>query len=52
VGSEVSGVRAGSVELYKLNSRTNKTGLGITLKVMADDRINIFGKGYYLLSRW
>ncbi len=38
-----------SQRLYKLNSSVanNKTGLGITLKVMAGDRIDIFGKSYY-----
>jgi RHS repeat-associated protein len=38
---------ANSAKLYKLNSTTNKTGLGITLKVMAGDKIDIFGKSYY-----
>lgn len=38
---------ANSNKLYKLNSTTNKTGLGITLKVMSGDRIDIFGKSYY-----
>jgi RHS repeat-associated protein len=38
---------ANSQKLYKLNSNTNKTGLGITLKVMAGDKIDIFGKSYY-----
>lgn len=36
-----------SQKLYKLNSSTNKTGLGITLKVMAGDKIDVFGKSYY-----
>ena len=36
-----------SAKLYKLNSITAKTGLGITLKVMAGDIIDIFGKSYY-----
>ncbi|MBL7709155.1 MAG: hypothetical protein JNJ86_08775 [Chitinophagaceae bacterium] len=38
-----------SQRLYKLNSGVpgGKTGLGITLKVMAGDRIDIFGKSYY-----
>ncbi|MBG9374982.1 RHS repeat-associated core domain-containing protein [Panacibacter sp. DH6] len=36
-----------STKLYKLNSNTNKTGLGITLKVMAGDIIDIYGKSYY-----
>jgi RHS repeat-associated protein len=33
--------------VYKLNSNSNKTGLGITLKVMAGDKLDIFGKSYY-----
>jgi len=41
---------ANSAKLYKLNSVTNKTGLGITLKVMAGDRIDIFGKSYYFTN--
>ncbi len=36
-----------SPKLYKLNSGTIKTGLGITLKVMSGDRIDIHGKSYY-----
>lgn len=36
-----------STKLYKLNSSTAKTGLGITLKVMAGDKIDVFGKSYY-----
>lgn len=39
--------QSNSKQLYKLNSNTNKTGLGITLKVMAGDRLDIFGKSYY-----
>ena len=35
---------ANSQKLYKLNGNSNKTGLGISLKVMAGDRIDIFGK--------
>jgi RHS repeat-associated protein len=42
-----SNTTANSVKLYRLNSNTNKTGLGITLKVMAGDKIDIFGKSYY-----
>jgi|CXWL01.1.fsa_nt_gi YD repeat-containing protein len=38
---------ANSQKLYKLNSNTNKTGLGMTLKVMAGDKIDVFGKSYY-----
>ena len=37
-------------KLYKLNSSANKTGLGITLKVMAGDTISIFGKSYYFTN--
>lgn len=33
--------------LYQLNSNSNKTGMGITLKVMAGDRIDVLGKSYY-----
>jgi len=40
--------QANSQKLYKLNSTTNKTGLGITLKVMAGDKIDIFGKSYWV----
>ena len=36
-----------SAKLYKLNSNTAKSGLGITLKVMAGDRIDVLGKSYY-----
>ncbi|MBS1748681.1 MAG: hypothetical protein JST63_02130, partial [Bacteroidetes bacterium] len=43
-------VTANSAKLYKLNSNTNKMGLGITLKVMAGDRIDIFGKSYYFTN--
>jgi RHS repeat-associated protein len=38
---------ANSERLYKLNSNANKTGLGITLKVMSGDVIDILGKSYY-----
>jgi RHS repeat-associated protein len=39
-----------STKLYKLNSNTNKTGLGITLKVMAGDKVDVFGKSYYFTN--
>jgi RHS repeat-associated protein len=39
-----------SANLYQLNSNTNKTGLGITLKVMAGDKIDVFGKSYYFTN--
>lgn len=38
---------ANSTKLYRLNSNEAKTGLGITLKVMAGDKIDVFGKSYY-----
>ncbi|HEV7780489.1 MAG TPA: RHS repeat-associated core domain-containing protein [Chitinophagaceae bacterium] len=40
---------ANSQKLYHLHS-ANKSGLGITLKVMAGDRIDILGKSYYYLE--
>jgi RHS repeat-associated protein len=43
-----SNTTANSTQVYKLNSSTgDKSGLGITLKVMAGDVIDIFGKSYY-----
>ncbi len=39
---------AGSDKLYKLNATTNKTGLEFIIKVMAGDKIDIFGKSYFL----
>ncbi len=36
-----------SSKLYSLNSAGTKMGLGITLKVMAGDKIDVFGKSYY-----
>ena len=42
-----SSVNSNSQKLYKLNGSSNKTGLGITLKVMAGDKIDIFVKSYY-----
>ena len=39
-----------SANLYKLNSNSNKTGLGITLKVMAGDKLDVFGKSYYFTN--
>jgi RHS repeat-associated protein len=46
-----SNTSANSERLYKLNASANtpanKTGLGITIKVMAGDAINIFGKSYH-----
>jgi len=44
-----SNVTANSQKLYKLiaSSGGGVTGLGITLKVMSGDRIDIYGKSYY-----
>jgi RHS repeat-associated protein len=46
-----SNYTANSARLYQLNAATNtmpnKTGLGIVLKVMAGDNINIYGKSYH-----
>lgn len=36
-----------STKMYRLKSTENKTGLGITLKIMAGDKIDVFGKSYY-----
>jgi RHS repeat-associated protein len=38
----------GSTKLYKLNATANKTGLEFIIKVMAGDKIDIFGKSYFL----
>ncbi len=45
--SDPSFEAANSTKLYKLNSNTAKTGLGMTLKVMAGDKLDVFGKSYY-----
>ena len=39
---------AGSSKLYKLNAITNRTGLEFIIKVMAGDKIDIFGKSYFI----
>jgi RHS repeat-associated protein len=40
-----------SDKLYRMNSSsTAKTGLGMTLRVMAGDKLNIFGHSYYTQS--
>lgn len=36
-----------SANVYRLNANTNKTGLGITLKVMAGDKVNVASKSYH-----
>ena len=43
-------VTATSKKAYWLNANTNKTGLGITLKVMVGDRIDILGKSHCPVS--
>jgi len=43
-----SNTTATSAKMYKLNGNTgDKTGLGITLKVMAGDNVNIYGRSYW-----
>lgn len=42
-----SNVTANSEKVYRVNATENKTGLGIVLKVMAGDRIDILGKSWY-----
>ncbi|WP_206513799.1 DUF6443 domain-containing protein [Pseudoflavitalea rhizosphaerae] len=37
-----------SNNLYKLNALTNRTGLEFAIKVMAGDKVDIFGKSYFL----
>ncbi|MCP9752803.1 RHS repeat-associated core domain-containing protein [Ferruginibacter sp. HRS2-29] len=43
-----SNTAATTTKMYKTNAGTNKTGLGIVLKVMAGDKLNIYGKSYHL----
>jgi RHS repeat-associated protein len=38
---------ASSGYVYQLNGNSNKTGLGIVLKVMAGDKLSVAGKSYY-----
>jgi RHS repeat-associated protein len=38
---------ANSTKMYKLDNTTQKTGLGITLKVMSGDNIDIYAKSFY-----
>jgi len=46
-----SNISVNSQYVYKLNGATgDKTGLGITLKVMAGDNVNIFGKSVYHIN--
>lgn len=52
-GNQYAGNLAGkSKKMYKLNGsrEATKTGLGITLKVMAGDAVNIFAKSYYFVN--
>jgi hypothetical protein len=39
-----------STKLYRLKSSEAKIGLGITLKVMAGDKIDVAGKSYYFVN--
>lgn len=46
-----SNTSATSQYMYRLNGQTgDKTGLGITLRVMAGDKVNIWGRTYYHLN--
>jgi RHS repeat-associated protein len=38
----------GSNNLYELDANNNKTGLEFVMKVMAGDKVDIFGKSYFL----
>jgi RHS repeat-associated protein len=38
---------ANSSKVYKLNKNSQNMGLGITLRVMSGDKIDIYGKSYY-----
>ena len=40
---------AGSTKLYWLNATANKTGLEFIIKVMAGDKVDIFGKSYFIM---
>lgn len=42
---------ATSQYMYRLNATSNKTGLGIVLKVMTGDKIDIHGNSYYLSTQ-
>ncbi|MDP1765229.1 MAG: RHS repeat-associated core domain-containing protein, partial [Sediminibacterium sp.] len=43
-----SNTTATSLKMYRLNGATgDKTGLGITLRVMAGDNVSIYGKSYW-----
>lgn len=42
-----------STKMYKLNGANGvKTGLGITLKVMAGDTVNVFGRSFWKDASW
>jgi RHS repeat-associated protein len=46
-----SNTSAQSLYMYKLNGATgDKTGLGITIKVMTGDQVNIWGKAFYNIN--
>ena len=42
-----SNTSANSTKVYLTNANSNKMGLGIILKVMAGDKVNIYGKSYH-----
>jgi RHS repeat-associated protein len=39
---------ANSTKVYRLSTATQKTGLGITLKVMSGDKVSVLGKSYFI----
>ena len=41
---------APSTNLYRINGNANKMGLGITLKVMAGDKLSFGGQSYYFVN--
>ena len=41
---------ANSQLMYKVNGSSNPTGLGIVVKVMAGDKIDIYGKSYWITN--
>jgi RHS repeat-associated protein len=47
IPSDLSFENTNSNKVYTLNGNGVKTGLGISLKVMAGDKVSVFGKSYY-----
>jgi RHS repeat-associated protein len=41
---------ANSGKMYQLNAATNRIGLGMVLKVMSGDKLDILGKSYYHIA--